>query len=235
MMIAMSEPTTTDANPVSTKTSATCTPARAHHRGGIRKVLEWAWVYAAFKEFVQPVAAQRAFVAEFVPVCAGSRILDVGCGTGWILDYLPADIHYTGYDLNPKYIESAQEQHGDRATFFCADITSESVPQIEGGGFDIVLALGFLHHLTDGEATSLCESAHAHLKPGGVFITFDGVYVPKQSPIARYIISRDRGRAVRTREGYLALTAPLFSSVKEQVRTDLLRIPYTHFLMHCYK
>ncbi len=208
---------------------------RAHHRAGVRKILELAWAYAAFKQFVQPVAAQRAFVKEFVPVEAGSRILDIGCGTGWILDYLPRDIHYTGYDLNPNYIADAQKQHGDRATFFCADITSESVPHIESAGFDIVLALGLLHHLNDREAKSLCESAHAHLKPGGVFITFDGVYVPKQSPVARYIISRDRGRAVRTPEGYLSLTAPFFPRVKRQVRTDLLRIPYTHFLMHCYK
>lgn len=208
---------------------------RAHQRRGIRKVLELAWVYAAFKAFVQPLAAQRAFVAEFVPARAGAHILDIGCGTGWILDFLPAGLRYVGYDLNPKYIESAQERHGSRATFFCADITSQSVPRIEGEGFDIVLALGLLHHLTDREATHLCESAHAHLKPGGVFITFDGVYVPKQSPIARYLLSRDRGQAVRTPEGYLALTAPLFSKVERQVRTDLLRIPYTHFLMHCYK
>lgn len=209
--------------------------ARAHQRGGIRKVLELAWVYAAFKAFVQPLAAQRAFVSEFVPARAGSRILDIGCGTGWILDFLPPDIHYVGYDLNPKYIESAQERYGKHATFFCADITSQSVPRIEGEGFDIVLALGLLHHLNDSEVASLCESAHAHLKPGGVFITFDGVYVPKQSPIAKFIISRDRGQAVRTPEGYLALTEPHFSRVERQVRTDLLRIPYTHFLMHCYK
>lgn len=234
-MLPANEPTIAGSEPAPSGGAGTHAAARAHRRGGIRKILEQAWVYAAFKAFVQPVAAQRAFVAEFVPARSGSRILDIGCGTGWILDFLPADIHYTGYDLNPKYIESAQEQYGARANFFCADITSQSVPRIEGEGFDIVLALGLLHHLNDSEAASLCQSALAHLKPGGVFITFDGVYVPGQSPIARYIISRDRGQAVRTPEGYLALTEPLFSSVRRQVRTDLLRIPYTHFLMHCHK
>jgi SAM-dependent methyltransferase len=214
---------------------ASVSQQRAHHRSGIRRVLECAWIYALFKRLLQPPSAQWKFVAEFVRAQPGARILDIGCGTGWILDYLPGDLHYVGYDLNPNYIASAQQRFGDRGTFFCADITGQSVPQIEGELFDIVLALGLVHHLNDAEAKRLCESAHAHLKPNGVFITFDGVYAPNQSRIARYIISRDRGQAVRTPEGYLALTESLFATVKRQVRTDLLRIPYTHFLMHCYK
>lgn len=208
---------------------------QVHQRRGIRRVLEWAWVYAAFKALLQPPSAQRAFVEEFVPVRSGSRILDIGCGTGWILEYLPEGVEYVGYDLNPKYIASAQSQYGDRATFFCADITDSSAPTIGGDGFDIVLALGLIHHLNDAEVRSLCESAYSHLRPGGQLVTFDGVYVPRQNVLARYLISRDRGQAVRTPEGYLGLVKPVFDRVDHQIRTDLLRIPYTHFLMHCFR
>jgi SAM-dependent methyltransferase len=208
---------------------------RAHRRSGIRKVLEWAWVYAAFKALVQPPSAQRTFVEEFVPVKPGSRLLDIGCGTGWILDYLPRSVEYVGYDLNPKYIASAEARYGDRAKFFCADISDTSAPRIEGESFDVVLALGLIHHLNDAEARRLCDSAYAHLSSGGCLVTFDGVYVEGQNPIARFLISRDRGQAVRTPEGYLKLVRPVFDRVDHQVRTDLLRIPYTHFLMHCFR
>jgi len=218
-----------------TTASASASEVRAHHRSGIRRVLESAWVYAAFKALVQPRAAQRRFVEDFIPLTANARVLDVGCGTGWLLEYLPDGIQYVGYDLNRKYIRAAEEKYGNRGTFFCADITEQPAKPGNGEAFDVVLALGLLHHLTDREAKHLCESAYAHLKPGGVFLTFDGTFVPGQSPIAHYLISRDRGRAVRSPEGYLALVEPLFGEVQRQTRTDLLRVPYTHFLMHCTK
>lgn len=208
--------------------------SRAHSRAGFKRVLELPGVYALFKELISPSSGRQAFVDEFVPVFPGARLLDIGCGGGWVLEHLPSSVEYVGYDLNPQYVRSAQERFGPRGRFFCADITSGGAPQVEGE-FNVILALGLLHHLNDAEATRLCQSVHAQLKPGGVFVTFDGVYVPEQSSVARFIISRDRGQAVRTPEGYLGLVEGLFSEVRRQTRTDLLRIPYTHFIMHCVK
>jgi len=208
---------------------------RAHRRRGVRRILEWPWAYATLQALVQPLAARQRFVAEFIPARPGSRILDIGCGTGSILDHFPREVHYVGYDLNPKYIANARERYASRAHFFEADVMCSAAPNIEGEKFDLVLALGLLHHLVDAEARCVCASAHAHLKDGGMFITFDPVYVSQQSRIARFVISRDRGQGVRTPEGYLALVEPMFETVKRQVRTDLLRIPYTHYVMHCIK
>lgn len=198
-------------------------------------MLELAWVYASFRSLLFSPGTQRTFYAECIPARPGSRILDIGCGTGAILDHLPAGVDYVGYDLNPAYIAKAQRQHGDRGRFFCADVTAQSAPQLASDGFDVILALGLVHHLNDAEAATLCQSAFAQLRPGGVFITFDGVYFDGQSRIARSIIARDRGRAVRTAAGYLALVQPVFDHVDYRIRTDLLRIPYTHFIMHCRK
>lgn len=208
--------------------------SRAHSRAGIKRVLELPGVYALFQKLVSPSSGRQAFVDEFIPSFPGGRMLDIGCGGGWVLEHLPAGVDYVGYDLNPDYVRSAQERFGARGRFFCADITSDGAPQVEGE-FDVILALGLLHHLNDAEAARLCESAHAQLKRGGVLVTLDGVYVPEQSAIARFIISRDRGRAVRTPEGYLGLVEGTFAEVRRQTRTDLLRIPYTHFIMHCVK
>lgn len=205
----------------------------AHLRGGLRGVLESANVYALFKNLLRSKASRQRFVSEIIRPGSDSRILDIGCGDGWILEFLPSTVEYVGYDLNPDYIDRARINYGQRGTFVCAAISADSAPTLPGTGFDIVLALGLLHHLTDLEVAKLCEQAHAHLKIGGVFVTFDGVYVPGQSPIARFLISRDRGQMVRTPEAYLNLVGQHFSHVTSQVRTDLLRIPYTHFIMHC--
>ena len=38
----------------------------------------------------------------------GARLLDAGCGTGSLLDNLPPDVHYVGFDVNPAYLEAAE-------------------------------------------------------------------------------------------------------------------------------
>jgi hypothetical protein len=95
--------------------------------------------------------------------------------------------------------------------------------------------VGILHHLDDGEALQLFHLAQTALKPGGRLITLDGVFVQKQSPCARYIISKDRGQNVRTQQGYLQLASQVFSTITTSIRHDLLRIPYTHIILECMK
>jgi hypothetical protein len=49
----------------------------------------------------------------------------------------------------------------------------------------------------------------------------------------RWLLSRDRGRYVRSPESYQRLAAAVFPHVQTTIREDLLRIPYTHFIMSC--
>ena len=100
-------------------------------------------------------------------------------------------------------------------------------------GFDLVLATGVLHHLTDAEAVDLFRVAHAALKPGGRLVTLDGCFSPGQSFVARQMLKNDRGQYVRDEAGYLALARQVFVEVTPTVTTDLLRIPYTHLVMEC--
>ena len=85
-------------------------------------------------------------------------------------------------------------------------------------------------------ALQLCCLAEAALKPGGRFIIFDGCYLPSQSHIARYLLSRDRGQNVRDREGYTKIVSQVFSKdIVVSIRHDLLRIPHTHIILECTK
>jgi 2-polyprenyl-3-methyl-5-hydroxy-6-metoxy-1,4-benzoquinol methylase len=44
------------------------------------------------------------------------RVLDVGCGTGLLLDYIPKKYHYLGIDFSSKAIEEANRKHQSRLT-----------------------------------------------------------------------------------------------------------------------
>jgi len=176
--------------------------------------------------------ASKIFVETYIRPKTGDKILDIGCGPGDILDFLPP-VDYQGFDLNEEYISSARKRFSNRGRFFCKNVSLDAIPGEDL--FDIVMACGVFHHLSDEEAIGMFELAHTLLKPGGRFITFDGVYIPDQSYVARILLSKDRGKYVRTKEQYKTIAQKKFASIQVSVRSDLLRVPYTHIIIECKK
>src|SRR6266404_2973386 len=173
----------------------------------------------------------RTYLGEYVKPLPGNKVLDIGCGPGDVLSYLP-DVDYTGVDHSPKYINSAKARFGRRSRFLCSDISVVGLEN-ERGTFDLAMATGVVHHLNDQEATALFALVRLALRPNGRLITFDGCYVPHQSRLARWTLSNDRGKFVRTRAEYERLASTGFSTIECHLRHDLLRIPYTHLIMRC--
>jgi len=187
--------------------------------------------YRLFRWLVGGESAWKIYLAEHVKPEPGDKILDIGCGPADVLNFLP-EVNYTGLDISPEYIRAAQERFGSRGRFGCGDVGLAAI-EGEQGSFDLVLATGVVHHLDDAQAAKLFALARRVLSPTGRLVTYDGCYVPQQSRIARWMLSKDRGKFVRTREEYLRLAATHFSKVEFQLRQDLLRIPYTHLIMRC--
>lgn len=200
----------------------------------LNSILEQPLVYTLFSRLVGAQNSQSVFVHQYVRPAPGNRILDIGCGPGTILDHLP-QVDYFGFDFNPSYIESATRRYGQRGQFFCQRVSEAQVFLEQPESFDIVLAIGILHHLDDAEAIRLFEIAKRALKKGGRLVTFDGCYVEGQSHAAKYLLSRDRGEFVRNEQGYSDLVKTRFDQVIVSIRHDLLHIPYTHIIMECAK
>jgi SAM-dependent methyltransferase len=173
----------------------------------------------------------RVYLDQYVKPGSYEKILDIGCGTADILEFLPR-VDYLGVDLSPEYIDSAQKRFGARGRFRCADVASVNI-EPEHGTFTLALATGVLHHLADDEAHKLFALARLALQPSGRLITYDGCYVPNQSNVARWFLRRDRAKFVRTPEQYQHLAVAHFSRVESHLRQDLLRVPYTHLIMRC--
>ena len=196
----------------------------------IRNILSRAGVYSLFARIVGAERGRHLHIERHIRPRAGDRILDIGCGPADILDALPA-VDYHGFDLSAPYIEAARQRFGSRGQFHVAPVNLELVQKY--AGFDLVLATGVLHHLTDTEALDLFRVARAALKPGGRLVTLDGCIVQGQSPVARYLLSQDRGEYVRGEAAYVALARQVFSQVTPTITTDLLRVPYTHVILEC--
>jgi SAM-dependent methyltransferase len=194
----------------------------------IRPVLARPVAFRAFNVLIGAAHARAILVRDHIRPEPGQRVLDIGCGTGAMVPFLPG-VEYVGFDENAEYVRDARAHH-PRESFSC-DRVDAYVTSRER--FDIALALGVLHHLNDAGAVELLRLAHASLRSGGRLITLDGCYVAGQNPVSRWLLTRDRGRHVRSEDEYLHLMRGLFADVTATVREDLLRVPYTHLVMEC--
>jgi SAM-dependent methyltransferase len=198
---------------------------------GIRAILSHPLAYNALQSLMGAEELRVLNVQNHVRPFPGMRILDLGCGTAEYLGVLPTDIVYVGYDMSPEYIAAARKRFGDRGSFHCGLLEQTDVARLEP--FDLVLGTGVLHHLDDDAARRFMAVAAAALRPGGRIYTVDPCFAPDQSPIARFLISRDRGQHVRDADGYRDLARGLAADVKGRL-VHRAWVPYTRWHMECH-
>lgn len=98
----------------------------------------------------------------------GSRVLDLGCGTGRAGDpYVARGFEVLGVDPAPAMLRAAARRDATRR-FHVGDARSLDLAE----RFDLVIAVfDALNNLTgDGELELACARVGAHLEPGGAFV-----------------------------------------------------------------
>lgn len=196
----------------------------------VKSLLSMPCVYDAFQFVARGTAYQQRLARTYIRARPGDRVLDLGCGTGAMLTCLP-QVEYVGIDMSRMYIDACRRRHGHRGQFHCMELTADTVGNF--GQFDVILAVGVVHHLDDASAANLFRVAHDALRPAGRLVTLDGVFTAEQSRLKRALLEADRGRHVRAEPAYRALAASAFGDVRAHVVEDLFRIPYSNLIMEC--
>jgi SAM-dependent methyltransferase len=196
----------------------------AHTSGGLRGILEISFFHNLWQHVSGVERAKRNIVREYVKPFPAARILDIGCGTGVLLDYIKEKVDYVGFDINGDYIEHAKKKYGARGKFYC---TSVNDSYVEEKNFDIAIAIGILHHLDDSESEKLISSAHRCLKAGGCFVMAEPVWTSRQGKLEKYLMKKDRGQNIREEKAYLGLLSKYFPRTESAVRSGMLNIPWT--------
>jgi SAM-dependent methyltransferase len=197
-------------------------------RGLKDKLLAAPVVYDSYQWLIGAPGCHSKFILEMVSPKSGERVLDVGCGVGASLRFMPEGVTYVGIDVSLPYIEVARAKYGQRGTFICADISMQDSMSL--GIFDRAFSFGVLHHLSDTEVMRTADLIKRVVKSGGTFSTLDPCYVIGQPTLAKFLIDNDRGRYVRDQVGFERLLSRL-GTLQSHVFHDLLRIPYTQIAM----
>ncbi len=139
-------------------------------------------LYSGFaqRRFSQP--AVRAFrthlcahILEITGLGADARVLSAGCGIGDTeIALAPRVREVVGVDLSPAGIRQARASAAEACisnlSFLEGTLESVAPPS---GGFDLVIAIFFLHHLPDPVLAAMPGQIARLLKPGGWFYALD--------------------------------------------------------------
>ena len=115
-----------------------------------------------------------AYTASLLPRAAGSRILDLGCGTGLELEEyfrLNPDAAVTGIDLSDAMLQALKSKLGNRnirlinASYFDEPLGEKT--------FDAAVSVESLHHFPAEQKERLYTKLHAALAENGYFVLTD--------------------------------------------------------------
>lgn len=132
------------------------------------------WNRIALKYARKPVANPAAYEAKLARVRsllrASDRVLEIGCGTGsTALRLAPAVAEITATDISCGMIDIAKEKRAAANALNAHFLRADASDVLPGAPFDVVTAFSLLHLVDDVRA--VLKSAHAQLKPGGLFIS----------------------------------------------------------------
>ncbi|MDW8207695.1 MAG: class I SAM-dependent methyltransferase [Chloroherpetonaceae bacterium] len=116
----------------------------------------------------QRMAAITALMALWRETAEGLRILDLGCGRGWLTHQLSRYGQVVGVDPVPAAIERARSLF-PALDFRVADAGS-ALAQFGAEAFDLIVSSEVIEHIPDAEKRDFLRTIRQMLAPGGALI-----------------------------------------------------------------
>ncbi|MGW3916743.1 class I SAM-dependent methyltransferase [Streptomyces sp. NPDC005070] len=130
---------------------------------------------------------------------SGDRVLDVGCGTGYLTRRMAAVVGprgtVTGVDPSPSVLAYARRRSGAGQDATCA--YREGVVENLGfpdRSFDTVVTSLMLHHLPEELRPAALEEMWRVVRPGGRLLVVE--FRPPRGPVGRHLVHGGLGHAM---------------------------------------
>lgn len=115
----------------------------------------------------------RPFVLAACEPVAGLRVLDLGCGEGYVARRIAARgaASITAYDISPGMIEQARRAEAAQPLGIDYRVGDASRDLgLPASGFDLVIAVFLFNYLDTTQTTAVMRAVHHALRPGGRFV-----------------------------------------------------------------
>ena len=126
----------------------------------------------------------------------GQRVLDVGCGTGYLTRRLAPLVgpsgRVTGVDASAGMLAQAREKAPANCVFERG--FAERLEAYPDGSFDVVTSALMLHHLPAELRLPALNAMHRVLRPGGRLLIAE--FLPPSSKVGRHVIGALTGPAM---------------------------------------
>ena len=139
---------------------------------GITPALRFNWLTPIYDYVVRYTTRERLFksmLLDAVAIKPGESVLDVGCGTGTLLQAIAdreSSVQLTGLDADPGILAIARRKL-DAAGTHCDLVPGRSTDMaFPDGSFDRVLSTLFFHHLVSADKQATIAEIARVLKPG---------------------------------------------------------------------
>lgn len=191
-------------------------------------------LYELFQSIVSRHGTLDTVKNEIVKPDQIKSVLDFGCGIGNHSELFKS-AHYLGIEPLEACVAVANEKYASSMVEFKMGnhLDLKSLPV---SSFDLVIAIGVLHHIDSEVFIEFVKEAFRILKPGARLTTFDPVFHKEQSKMSEWIVKQDRGSWVRTESEYLEIIQSNFQGIIDtKIYSKLLRIPYDHIRINAIK
>lgn len=100
------------------------------------------------------------------------RILDFGCGSGYLLDIFPKERieSYSGFDINKSAIEAAKKKTFSKNISFNLINEKGNLNFGKLDSYDAVIAIGVLQYMSEPEITLFLRESRRVLNKGGILL-----------------------------------------------------------------
>ena len=197
---------------------------------GWRKILSSGVVYKIAQFIFNEKKSKQFMLDNYVlPQGPNFNMLDIGCGPGNLLEFMPNNFNYIGFDVNENYILTAQAKNIARQnTTFILGFTEDMFDnaKLPDSSMDIAIVNGVFHHVTDAIASEMLDLAGKKLKKGGRMLVIEPSWFSNQSAFRKWVMSKDRGKNIKHEldwKSFFSECSSNWADIKFEKRSDLTR------------
>jgi 2-polyprenyl-3-methyl-5-hydroxy-6-metoxy-1,4-benzoquinol methylase len=192
--------------------------------------------YHFFYNLYQNLIGCRGFLKRYVNIYImpkitrdGMNVLDLGCGTANIVEFLPENINYTGIDSSSNYIFYDSKKYPAH-TFICKNLKEDVSLDKK---YDLIISEALISSLTDANTEVFFNTIKKHAAPDCKIVISDMNYSKTAHTFENFLFKSERGTNFRDREDYIKLLSKHFNIDNVSVISKIYRIPYSKLVFEC--